>query len=459
MQRNKEEAMTVDSAEVSGAKQIVQRCLGLKEGQNLLIFADKSTNDLAAIITDAAEQLSVQSTIIFIPVSLQRRIPDEIELSMVAQGAAKDAWAILNCVNSSPECLPFRKYILETQWSARTKVGHMPGGNLKVLQLANVDFNKLIADCHAIEIALARGRILEFISRASDGTLHRLTADIGGWERLPVASDGIISNGVWGNVPSGETYIVPVEGSAQGSVVINGSIPGLRIKADEQIVIHFKEGRLASIEPENNNTAQFLKREQIDRAVAAGDNNWQNLGEIGIGLNPAVHRLTGNMLFDEKAAGTAHIALGLSHFLGGIVNSKIHCDMVVRAPTIIVDGKTIVNKGRLRFVEAEWRESHEKILLHESPWRAARYVSRSGTEASYNNHHLARILRPEPGRVSTCLVGDDETARLAQVIYTLLPGDSTWMEIKGLFSTNGRDPDTVRRVLHLIWEYGLINYR
>jgi hypothetical protein len=241
--------------------------------------------------------------------------------------------------------------------------------------------------------------------------------------------------------------------------VINGSIPGLLIRQKEEIVIHFHKGRVVSIAPGENRTAIFLKKEQIDRALDAGDENWSNLAEIGIGLNPTVDRLTGNMLFDEKKAGTAHIALGLNTFMGGLVNSKIHCDMVVRAPTIIVDGKTIVKRGRLHFVDAEWRESYREVLLQESPLRTARYVSRSGTEASFNNHHLARILRPEPGRVSSCPVGDDEAARLAQTIYAMLPGDSTWLEIKGLISKRDNDPDTVRRVLHLIWEYGLINYR
>lgn len=451
--------MAVDSPEISGAKQIVQRCLGLTKGQSLLIFADKKTSDVASIIAEAAEQLAVPSTIIFVPVSLQRRIPEEIDLSLLAQGAAKEAWAILNCVNPSAECMAFRKFILETQWSARTKVGHMPGANLKVLQLANVDFNQLISDCHAVEIALARGCSLAFISRASDGTTHRLDADIGGWERLPVASDGVISNGVWGNVPSGETYIAPVEGSAEGSIVINGSIPGLLIRRDEQIVIQFQKGRVVSITPDDNRTARLLQKEQIDRAVDAGDENWRNLAEVGIGLNPAVDRLTGNMLFDEKAAGTAHIALGLNTFMGGLVNSKIHCDMVVRAPTILVDGKPILKKGKLCDIESEWRESYRNVVLHESPLQDAQQVSRSGIEASFQNHHLARILRPEPGRVSTCVVGDDETARLAQTMYMLLPEDSTWVDIERLDTQKGWDPGLVRRVLHLMLEYGLINYR
>jgi hypothetical protein len=335
----------------------------------------------------------------------------------------------------------------------------MPGANLKVLRLANVDFNKLIGDCHNLEIALARGRTLELLSRSNDGTPHRLHVDIGGWERLPVASDGIISDGVWGNVPSGETYIAPVEGSAKGSVVINGSIPGLVIKRSEQIVVHFENGSLSHIEPDNNRTAQFLREKQIKRALDIGDKNWRNLAEVGIGRNTAVDRLTGNMLFDEKAAGTAHIALGSNSFMGGKVDSAIHCDMVIRAPTIIVDGKAILQKGKLRFIESEWREAYADVSLNESPLQTARSVARSGTEAALQNQLLFRVLRPEPGRVSTCIVGNDETSKLAFGIYGLLPRNSEWIEIRNLFSNNSMDPDAIRRVLHLIWDYGLINYR
>lgn len=451
--------MLTNSDTFSGVKQILQRCLGLTKGQSLLILADETTIEVASTIAEAAETLAIQSVIIIVPVSLQRLIPIKTDLSLLAQGAAKEARAILTCLNSSPDCLAFRDRILETQWSTRTRIGHMPGANLNVLKLANIDFNRLISNCHSLEIALARGQTLELESSEADHTSHRLTVDIGGWERLPVASDGVISDGVWGNVPSGETYIAPIEGSADGSVVINGSIPGLIVKRSEQIVLHFKNGLLTSIEPEDNQTSRYLQEKQIQRALDVGDKNWRNLAEIGIGLNPAVNRLTGNMLFDEKAAGTAHIALGSNIFMGGQVDSAIHCDMVIRSPTIIVDGRRILHKGRLLFKDAEWREIYTDVNLQESPLRAASFVARSGTEASLQNQFLSRVLRPGPGRVSACLIGDDETSRLAHNIYSSLPGNNEWLDIDELISKNGLTPNAVRSILHLIWEYGLINYR
>jgi hypothetical protein len=311
-----------------------------------------------------------------------------------------------------------------------------------------------------MEVAMARGRTLEVTSYVAAGTAHRLTADIGGWERLPVASDGVISDGAWGNVPSGETYIAPIEGSGEGSIVINGSLPGLVVKPGAEMVLHFERGRLARAEPANGPTAQWLYETQIQKAQATGDPNWSNLAEIGVGMNPAVEHLTGNMLFDEKAAGTAHVALGTNTFMGGAVNASIHCDMVTRSPTVAIDGKTVMDRGRLSFVPSEWHERYTEVSLEHSPLGSAVEVARSGIQAGgTSGGGLQRILRPEPGRVSACFVGDEETAQLAQVLYTSMAGGGDWLPVEKLATKASMEPGLARRVLHILWSYDLIRFR
>jgi hypothetical protein len=452
--------MPADPSVLSGARQIVQRCLGLEPNQQLVIFVDETTIEPAVSIASAAESLGVSQTAILVPQAMQHRIPGQSDLSLLAQGAAREARAILTCVNSTPECLPFRQRILETHWTARTRIGHMPGASHEVLKLADVDFDQLVADCWCMEIAMARGRTLELFSHGAGGTLHRLTADIGGWERLPVASDGVISDGAWGNVPSGETYIAPVEGRAEGSVVINGSIPGLVIDPAAEMVLHFAQGRLARIEPAEGRTAAWLRETQIARAQASGNGNWSNLAEIGVGMNPAVERLTGNMLFDEKAAGTAHIALGTNTFMGGTVQASIHCDMVTRNPTVVIDGKVVVERGSLRYRSSEWHEHHADVVLEDSPLGAAHSVARSGIQAGgTSDGRLQRVLRPEPGRVSACFVGDLETAQLSRVVYELIPGEGDWLAVEDLAGQAGMRREQTRRVLHILWRYDLVRLR
>ncbi|MGD8397528.1 MAG: hypothetical protein PVG11_01590 [Anaerolineae bacterium] len=440
-----------------GARQIVETCLSLKSGQQLLILLDETTVEPAVALAEAAGDLGVAHTAILVPTAVQRRIPAEADLSFPAQRAAREARAIVTCVNASPECLAFRERILETHWTAHTKIGHMPGATLDILALAGVDLAQLATNCRAVEIAMARGRTIEVITYAADGSRHTLRADAGGWERLPVASDGIIADGVWGNVPSGETYIAPVAGSGEGSFVVNGSLPGRAIDPGEEIVLHFKWGRLAHIEPEGSPAARWLRETQIVPAQAAGDLNWSNLAEIGVGLNPGVEQLTGNMLADEKAGGTAHIALGSNTFMGGTIEATIHCDLVARAPTVRIDGRDVVERGHLVLAEADLLAHFGQVELAASPLEAAPAVARSGVQAGHTRDgRLQRYLRSEPGRVSACLVGRPDTARLAYRLYSCLPDEGSAVPVEALARQAGIDTGVARRVLHILWEYDLV---
>ena len=78
--------------------------------------------------------------------------------------------------------------------------------------------------------------------------------------------------------------------------------------------------------------------------------NARNIGELGIGLNPAA-TITGNMLEDEKAFKTCHFAIGQNY--DGDAPSLIHLDGVVRNPTIVItykDGSafTALENGELK---------------------------------------------------------------------------------------------------------------
>jgi leucyl aminopeptidase (aminopeptidase T) len=452
--------MPVGPSVQTGARQIIQQCLDLKPNQQLVIFCDETTVEPGVALAEAAESLGVSQTIVLVPTSIQRQIPAQTDLSLLAQGAAREARAILTCLNAAPECLPFRERILETHWTARTRIGHMPGANLDVLALADVDFQQLVTECAHLEVAMVHGRSLELITHTADGVAHNLTVDIGGWDRLPVASDGVIRDGAWGNVPSGETYIAPIEGSAHGSVVINGSVPGLVMEPGDEIILHFDLGCLTHIEPAGCPAALWLHETQFVRAQVMGDAHWSNLAEVGIGCNDAVQHLTGNMLFDEKAAGTAHIALGSNMFMGGTIHASIHCDMVTREPSVIVDGYTVVDRGRLTFEERDWYVHHDDVSLEESPLRLAAQVARSGVQAGQTaDGQLQRILRPEPGRVSACSVGNPETARLAQRLYALMPDEGDWLAVEKLAARTDLSLELVRRLLHVMWRYDLIRAR
>jgi leucyl aminopeptidase (aminopeptidase T) len=82
------------------------------------------------------------------------------------------------------------------------------------------------------------------------------------------------------------------------------------------------------------------------RDIVAAVRDADNIGEIGIGLNPAA-RIADDITEAKQAFGTVHIALGDSaNEYGGLVECEVHLDGLVIAPTIEFDGRQVVVDGR-----------------------------------------------------------------------------------------------------------------
>jgi aminopeptidase len=89
------------------------------------------------------------------------------------------------------------------------------------------------------------------------------------------------------------------------------------------------------------------------------DDGAKRLGELGIGMNRGITRPTDNVLFDEKMAGTVHLALGRAYDAclpdGQAGNgSAIHVDLITRmgeGSRLVVDGATIQRDGVFRWEE------------------------------------------------------------------------------------------------------------
>ncbi|KWW21852.1 aminopeptidase [Peribacillus simplex] len=139
---------------------------------------------------------------------------------------------------------------------------------------------------------------------------------------------GVPSTGVFreksasGNLPSGEAYIAPVEGEAEGKIEINGSIAGIGL-LEKPIVLTIQKGRLVEATGDDGKTLLTL--------LGNGEGRW--LCELGIGTNHAA-RVTGNILEDEKAYNTIHVAFGSNHTFGGEIKTNVHIDCVTVKPEL-----------------------------------------------------------------------------------------------------------------------------
>ncbi len=158
--------------------------------------------------------------------------------------------------------------------------------------------------------------------------------------RKAIASKGLFhQKGESGNLPTGETFLAPVEGTANGIFVVDGSMAGLGLIKNVKLKIEVKNGFAEKIT--GGKLANKLKS-QLDGVGRLA----RNIAEFGIGTNDSA-KLSGILLEDEKVMGTVHIALGNNISMGGTVNVPIHLDGVIKKPTVYLDNKIIMDNGIL----------------------------------------------------------------------------------------------------------------
>src|SRR5438552_4020379 len=127
----------------------------------------------------------------------------------------------------------------------------------------------------------------------------------------------------------------PHRDGAQGVLVADLTVPyTLEGLVDEPVVVRFERGRAVSID---GGRAAAMLRELVANAGKGAD----VIAELGIGLNPAVTP-RGHVMLDEKAGGTAHVAIGRNTGpYGGDNEASIHVDCVFSAPVVEADGRPV----------------------------------------------------------------------------------------------------------------------
>ncbi len=147
--------------------------------------------------------------------------------------------------------------------------------------------------------------------------------------------------GSFGNLPAGEVFFAPVEGSAMGRLVLEwGPTRSFR----SPMVMEVMDG-MAEVLSGGDDYRDFLLEKFAER-----EEN-RNIAEIGIGTNDRAMR-PDNILEAEKILGTVHVALGDNSSFGGLVKTPFHQDFVLFHPTVILrmrDGeeRVLMKEGKL----------------------------------------------------------------------------------------------------------------
>ncbi len=189
------------------------------------------------------------------------------------------------------------------------------------------------------EMAALVNRYNEIIIETPQGTRMVFSKQ----NRTARADTGIITKpGAFSNLPAGEVYLAPLEGTAEGKLVLEWA-PTRKLKSP--VTLNIQKGMVYSVEGD-----EPFVRELEDKLSEQTEN--RNIAELGIGTNDRASR-PDNILESEKISGTIHIALGDNSSFGGTVRTSFHQDFVFFEPTVTLipgkgDRRVLLKRGQIR---------------------------------------------------------------------------------------------------------------
>lgn len=366
-----------------GARTVIRDVCGMKKGERVLIVTNPEKNVMAISMAlyDAAVEFGGEPVVI---IQKQKSLLDfadkavieafktnpQIILSISSDKIGKDEEAMTH-----PYVLDGQEYnhIFDYQMDATKTLRGVWTPGVTIDMFARTAY---------IDYALLQRRCRDLSARFENAVSVHVTAPAGtditfGVKgRKPFDDNGdFTKGGQGGNIPAGEVFISPENGSCKGRIVYDGSMSYAGLPdgiITEPIICDFTDGYISAVYDKNSNPpspdsdagkllASITASEQKSLAMKVegtfsaekADSYFRNsrhIGELGIGLNPAA-TINGNMLEDEKAFHTCHFAVGSNY--DNDADTFIHLDGVVRDPTITItyeDGSTftVEENGELK---------------------------------------------------------------------------------------------------------------
>jgi len=332
--------------------------MGVKEGERLLVVTDLPQREewqqrdssqlsgvlkrsmLAKMVSEIGIERFPQCTVEFFP------------YPMVARSGAEPGEEVARRMKGADVVIAITTHSLShtdarvEACQAGARIASMPGFLTEMFYPGGpmaADYKHIAEETRPLAEMLTRAE--EAIVRSRGGT--DISFSLAG--RQAGADTGLFrEKGNFGNLPAGEAYIAPCEGTGKGQVVVEkGWFRGLK----QDMVLYFQDGLVSDVQG-GGEVGEMLKdllglaKEGADWEQSAEYRARRNLAELGVGTNPNA-RSTSSVLEAEKIRGTVHIAIGDNAHIGGIVSADLHWDFVIPEADLMLDGRTIMQDGRL----------------------------------------------------------------------------------------------------------------
>lgn len=309
------------------ARIAIRNCLAVKRGEKVVVITDHPLTPIGRLLWEEAKNMGAEAIFVEItPRSSHGEEPPE-PLPKLMMGADV---LIIPTTRSMSHTKARREAC-----KAGARCVTLPGIKEETFRRAlNADYTQIAQLSESLAGLLTQGEEAEVLTPA--GTKIGMSLKGRGGH----ADTGLVHRpGDFSNLPAGEAYIAPVEGTAEGVIFVDGAILD-KGKIEEPIRLSVKAGYVEEI-------SGGKLAETLESLIEPFGKPARNVAELGIGTNPKA-KLVGSVLEDEKVLGTVHIAMGDNITMGGKVKVPSHLDGILLKPTLKIDGRLIMEDGELR---------------------------------------------------------------------------------------------------------------
>lgn len=313
--------------EQKSSEVVFKECMDLKPEETVVIVVDQGTREIGQSFHDYAKKIATES--ILVEMDERKNNGQEPPKAIAALMCKADVLILATSKSLSHTVARFEAN------KCGARVASMPGVSKDMVQRTlSQTYTKIHEKGAIYKKLLDAGSEVQLLSPAGTNLIFSIEG------RIAANDDGMIRTaGAFGNLPAGEAYIAPVEGSANGSLVIDASMSGIGL-LEKPLNITIKDGLAKRAEGDG---ATWL-----EGVFSTYGKETRNVAELGIGTNPYAI-ITGAVLEDEKVLGTVHIALGDNSTFGGTVQAETHLDGIITSPTLIIDGMVVIKNGKAVF--------------------------------------------------------------------------------------------------------------
>ena len=318
---------------------VVQTCMDIRRGENVLIVCDPTTSEIGQSLHIATQKRTDRVLLIVMPKS--RHHGEEPPTPVAA------------LMRQQQVVIAATKYSLTHTKAARqalkdgARIATMPGMTFELYTEGGMtaDFQDVKRRISNIANVLRRRRIINVKSETGTDVTFEVN-----WRDWKLDDNGICNRPrMLTNLPAGKVFILPKEGTMNGTIVIDGSWDSTLI--DEPVELIVENGTV--IDVKGGSLAATIRQSygEVAKKLKAKDREsvW-TIAEFGFGMNPSA-RLVGNVLEDEKRMGSCYFSIGDNSRLGGSSHAGIHVSGVLAKPTVWLDDTCLTESGKFMAID------------------------------------------------------------------------------------------------------------